>query len=272
MYGTHFGLYWNVILRSELLKFCRFLFNSDCWVSRLNLDEFFAREAFINSEFSSLQREVLVELFGHGHIRNFRTEEFVYLQEDEPSCVYFVVSGHIRLSYLLEDGTPILFSVLPAGESFGELGVFDGGGHAEMATAIGDSSVLAIPQATLFGLFENYGELEKVLGRTVARRYRSYMHLSRILGLKSLAGRLSQCLVRLADVLGDRVEYNGREVLQIGPYLTQTDLGLMARGARGNVNRTLKAWEAEGWIAMDHRRILILERNSLENAAFTDDY
>lgn len=141
-----------------------------------------------------------------------------------------------------------------------------------MATAIGDSSVLAIPQATLFGLFENYGELEKVLGRTVARRYRSYMHLSRILGLKSLAGRLSQCLVRLADVLGDRVEYNGREVLQIGPYLTQTDLGLMARGARGNVNRTLKAWEAEGWIAMDHRRILILERNSLENAAFTDDY
>lgn len=241
-------------------------------MSRLFIDDLLARETFINSEFSGLPREILVELFGHGHIRNLGADEFVYLQDDEPSCLYFVVSGHIRLSYLLEDGTPILFSILPPGESFGELGVFDGEGHAEMATAIGRSTVLAIPQAILFGLFEKYTEIEKALGRSVARRYRSYMNLSKILGQKSLSARLSQCLVRLADVLGDRVIYNGREVLQIGPYVTQTDLGQMARGARGNVNRTLKAWEAEGWIALDHRRILILERNSLENAAFAYDY
>ena len=46
--------------------------------------------------------------------------------------------------------------------------------------------------------------------------------------------------------------------------VTQADLGLMARGARGNVNRALKAWERAGWIAIQDRNILILDRNRLE--------
>lgn len=141
-----------------------------------------------------------------------------------------------------------------------------------MATSVGESTVICVPRSALQALSRRSCELEQAFVRTIARRYRSYIGLSRILGLKTLAGRLSQCLVRLADVLGECVSYNGREVLQIGPFVTQTDLGSMARGARGNVNRTLKAWEAEGWIAIDHRRILILERNSLENAAFAEEF
>lgn len=238
----------------------------------MDLNSLRTQPSFIASEFSKLDEEIIAELLRQGHIRNIKPDDFVYLQEDEATCLYFVYSGHIKLSYLLEDGTPILFSVLPPGESFGELGIFDGEGHAEMATSIGASMVIAIPQAALHALSKHSCMLEKALGRTIARRYRSYIGLSRMLGLKSLAGRLSQCLVRLADVVGEKVVYNGREVLQIGSFVTQTDLGLMARGARGNVNRTLKAWETEGWIAMDHRRILILERSSLENAAFAEEF
>jgi len=238
----------------------------------MNLKEIYNEPGFQSSEISKLSEETLAELFRHGHVRHLRPNDFVYLQEDEATSFYFVQSGHIKLSYLLEDGTPILFSVLPPGESFGELGIFDGEGHAEMATSVGESTVISITRTALHALSERSCELEQALGRTIARRYRSYISLSRILGLKTLSGRLSQCLVRLADVLGERVTYNGRDVLQIGSYVTQTDLGLMARGARGNVNRALKAWAEAGWIAMDHRRILILERSSLENAAFDEGY
>lgn len=227
---------------------------------------------FQASGFSNLSPDLVARLNMLGHVRQLGPNDFVYLQEDEATSFYFVQSGHIKLSYLLEDGTAILFSVLPPGESFGELGIFDGEGHAEMATSIGESTIISIPRSALHGLAEQSAELDLALGKTIARRYRSYISLSRILGLKTLAGRLSQSLVRLADILGEHVPYHGREVLQIGPFVTQTDLGLMARGARGNVNRTLKMWEAEGWIAMEHRRILILDRTSLENAAFAEEF
>jgi hypothetical protein len=49
--------------------------------------------------------------------------------------------------------------------------------------------------------------------------------------------------------------------------ISQTDLGLMARGARGNVNRALKSWEREGWIAMRDRTVLVLNRPRLEALA-----
>jgi len=66
------------------------------------------------------------------------------------------------------------------------------------------------------------------------------------------------------------MQVKGREVACIGPMVTQTDLGLMARGARGNVNRALKSWERSGWIAIVDRSIAILDRSKLEHLAFED--
>ena len=57
----------------------------------------------------------------------------------------------------------------------------------------------------------------------------------------------------------------------LGSIVTQTDLGLMARGSRGNINRVLKTWERAGWIAIEDRRTLILDRARLEGVATEDE-
>lgn len=225
---------------------------------------------FRTSSFGGLDAEAEAALDAATTHRLLGPNEFVYLQDDDANNLYFVRSGHVRLSYLLEDGSPILFGVLPAGQSFGELGIFEDGQHADMATSIGTSSVYCIPAATFRSLRARHPALGEALARTIAHRYRSYILLTRILGLKTLQARLSQCLLRVADGLGDRTDRAGRQVLQVGAFVTQSDLGLMARGARGNVNRALKVWEREGWIAIRDRNILILDRDNLEAIALDD--
>ncbi len=226
---------------------------------------------FEASEFGRLGGDVRAALDRVATHRVLGPNEFIYLQEDDAEFLYFVRSGHIRLSYLLEDGSPILFGILPPGESFGELGVFEAGRHYDMATSIGTSSIFCIPAQTLRSLGAHHPGLDLALAHALARRYRSYVSLTRILGLKSLPARLSQCLLRLADDLNDLTDHGGRKVLQIGASVTQTDLGLMARGARGNVNRALKAWEAMGWIGIRDRCIMILDRGRLEAIAIEDE-
>ncbi len=216
------------------------------------------------SEFSTLSPAVASRLSQIGSVRLYGPNEFVYLQDDEADHLYFVRSGHIRLSYLLEDGSAVLFAILPPGESFGELGVFAGGTHHDMATTIGTSSVFRVPAAELRELDGQGGETALALGRTVARRYRSYIALTRSLGLKTLNGRLSQALLRLSDDLGSTAPFEGRQVPAVGAFVTQGDLGMMARGARSNVNRALKSWERAGWIAVRERAILIVNRPRLE--------
>lgn len=212
-------------------------------------------------------RQSLAQSLGR---RTCGPNEFIYLQDDEADYLYFIRSGHVRLSYLLEDGSPILFGILPPGESFGEVGVFEGGTHCDMATAVGHVVIASIPARTFRTLAQRYPELEAALGRVVARRYRAYVGLTRSLGLRTLHARLSQTLLRLADGLRTRTMYHGREVPFIGAFVTQTDLGLMARGARGNVNRAIKAWERAGWLATQDRCILILNRSQLETVAIEE--
>lgn len=227
--------------------------------------------AFLDSrEFAGISAAARLSLAQALSRRTCGPNEFIYLQDDDADYLYFVRSGHVRLSYLLEDGSPILFGILPPGESFGEVGVFEAGTHCDMATAIGNVTIASIPARTFRALGQRYPELEAALGRVVARRYRAYVGLTRSLGLKTLQARLSQTLLRLADGLGTRTTHRGREVPYIGAFVTQTDLGLMARGARGNVNRAIKTWERAGWLVIQDRCILIVNRPQLEALAIEE--
>lgn len=198
--------------------------------------------------------------------------EVIYLQEEEATHLYFVASGHVRLSYIMEDGSAVLNAILPRGRWFGEMAALDGATHCEMATSIGASVVHSVSIRSFRALSERFPELNRILAHVVAHRYRAYVELARALCLKTLAARLAQALLRVADGLGTRGKFEGCDVPVIGPVVTQADLGLMARGARGNINRALKQWEAQGWIALRDRAIYVLDRESLEALSFEDEF
>lgn len=224
-----------------------------------------------SSGFETLSGVARAALMSTGIRRKLKHNEFVYLQDDDVEALYVVESGHIRLSSLMEDGSAVIYHVLTRGECFGELGVFDGGKHCDMATSLGPSVIVTIPVKAFTAQAAKHPELNLALGRLIAQRYRAYVELTRILSLKSLSARLSQSILRLADSLGTFATYGGRKVPAIGSTITQSDLGLMARGARGNVNRALKDWEQKGWIAIRDREILLLDRNRLNEIWFGDE-
>ena len=199
--------------------------------------------------------------------RSFNTGECIYMQDDEAKYLHVVQSGYVRLSYMMEDGSAVLHAILAAGETFGELGVFEQSHYPDMATAVGPVVTACIPVSSFGEVARHHPTLSRALSQAVANRYRSYLILTRHLSLKTLSARLAQALLRLADGFGLTVVHEGRPVNMIGAMVTQTDLGLMARGSRGNVNRALKAWERAGWIASKDRCILITDRASLETVA-----
>lgn len=226
--------------------------------------------AFSSADFAKLSSGAKADLARAAVRRSFGSNEFIYLQDDEAKHLFFVVSGHVRLSYLMDDGSTVLHGILPPGESFGELGVFENSTYCDMATAIGCLTTASISVQAFKALSVRHPDVGDALARVVARRYRSYVTLTRDLSLKSLPARLAQSVLRLADGLGTRAVVKGRQVGMLGAVVNQTDLGLMARGSRGNVNRALKTWERAGWIAIQDRCILILNRARLEGLSMEE--
>ncbi len=225
-----------------------------------------------SEEFEALPKQAKEMIVQRSATRTFSNNNIIYLQEDDATSFYFVLSGHVRLSYIMEDGSAILYTVVPAGQSFGELGVFDRGTYTDTASAIGDVRVLSVrtelfEKATMFKQ-----DLQSALSRLIAKRYRTYIEVTKSLYLNNLPARLAQSLLRLVDDLGETEDYEGVRVPCLGSAVNQSDLGSMARGTRGNVNRTLKSWEREGWIAVENRRVFVLDRYPLEGLALDEDF
>lgn len=215
------------------------------------------------SPFASLDEVILTALRGIAVRRQFVNGQTIHMQDDKAHFLNVTITGHVRLSYASEDGSTVLHAVLPGGETFGELGVFNRSVYADTANAAGPVALLSLPAVPLLDLARAHPALSDALARSVAIRYREYLALVRDLSLPSLSARLARTLIRLADRLDSHTAQGGRPAQVIGAIVTQTDLGLMARGSRGNVNRALQAWQRAGWITLRDRSIVILNRSAL---------
>lgn len=191
----------------------------------------------------------------------------VYYQDDPTTQMFVLVKGHVRLTYINENGMVILLSVVPPGQSFGEVGAADRSAHCDTAFASGPVQLISIDTACLRSAESPATALNAALAAQVSRRHRSHMDLTRALYMPSLALRLSHILLRMIDLLGNKIRYQGRLVDCLGPVVTQQDLGSMARGTRENVNKTLRGWERQGLIALEDRHILILDNMAISDIA-----
>jgi CRP-like cAMP-binding protein len=195
----------------------------------------------------------------------------IYFQEDDTECLYLVVTGYVRQTYINENGVVTLTSVVPRGHIFGEAGLLDSGPHLDTAFTVGTTEVMQITRGSLKQVMDTHPELREALSGMVSRRYRSYMAMTRALYLPSLSLRLAHVLLQIADVLGNQIRYRGVMIDCIGPIITQQDLGSMARGTRENVNKTLRGWEKAGILALEDRHILLTDRAQLLEIALNSD-
>ncbi len=199
--------------------------------------------------------------------QSFSGNSVVYYQDDPTSHICLLLRGHIRLSYISEDGVVTLLSIVTPGKTFGESGCLQGYEHCDTAFTVGPTEILMIDTSHL-NPDNSYGaELREAMARIIAQRYRSHVEFTRALYLPNLGLRLSHALFFLLKELGNEIRYDGRLVECLGPVVTQRDLGYMARGTRENVNKTLRSWEKEGWIKLEDRHLLVLDRDALEDFA-----
>ena len=221
-------------------------------------------------EFVDLPCQVKDAIARRSIVRTYSNNSVIYLQEDDAKSIHFVVSGYVRLSYLMEDGTAILYSIVPPGHSFGELAVLDRGRYPDTASAVGTTQVLSAKPELIGGNYSGHDEVQVALSKLVMKRYRTYIDATKGLFLKTLQARLALSLLRLVDTLAETTKYCGAQKMCLGPSVNQSDLGAMARGTRGNINRILKSWQSNNWIAIERRKIIILDRQSLLDLTYED--
>lgn len=188
--------------------------------------------------------------------RTYGPDETIVLAGEPCRAVYFILRGQVRVYRLSAEGQAQVLTILGPGQSFNTVPPFlpdpVSPSSAEALTAV---TLDAIPTVDYLQLMRTCPDLAMVVLREFARRLDHLTGLVEDLALHSVTGRLARFLLQQAE--GEAMARRW----------TQAEMAEQLGTVRDVVGRSLRGFEDRGVIRMERGRIVLLDREALEEEA-----
>lgn len=203
---------------------------------------------------SSEQRKYLV---ANIDIHIYNRNEVIYREGEHPKHLMCLVEGKVKVYKDGKGGRQIVRMVKEQG-FFAYRAAFADENFLTGATAFEPSVICLIPIDVIKRLIAENSQLAIYFIKQLSLMLGEADTLMVNLTQKHIRGRLAESLITLEDKYG--VEEDG-STLSI--YLSREDLANMSNMTTSNAIRTLSAFASEGLIAIDGRKIKIIEDGKL---------
>jgi CRP/FNR family transcriptional regulator, cyclic AMP receptor protein len=187
----------------------------------------------------------------------------VFSEGDTGDRLFIVMDGKVKISRAAADGRENLLTVLGPGEMFGELSLFDPGARTATATAVTESTLASLDHDDLRPLLLNEPGMAVQLLRALAQRLRRTNEAMADLVFSDVPGRVAKALLDLAEKFGVE-ETDGTRVHH---DLTQEELAQLVGASRETVNKALSDFATRGWLRLEGRTVLLLDKERLGRRA-----
>lgn len=183
-----------------------------------------------------------------------------FITEGEPiSYLHFLVEGKVKTYRNGITGRDYVVGLVPEGNFFGLRSCFSGDVSCTSAMACGSTTVIGIPMHVVYHLLEVNHRLSLYFLKELSRELNYQEARSISLLHKHLRGRLADTLLLLVEHYG--FEDDGET---ISLSLSRGDLAALSNMTTSNASRTLSLFAGERIIALDGRKIKIINRATLE--------
>lgn len=195
--------------------------------------------------------------------------QVIFDEGDVGDRVFLVLTGKIKISRAAADGRENLLAVLGPGDLFGELSLFDPGPRTGTASALTDVVIASLDHAALRPWLGRRPEAAELLLRVLARRLRRTNDAMADLVFTDVPGRVAKALLDLAERFGGPVMQPGHDqpAVRVEHGLTQEELAQLVGASRETVNKALADFATRGWLRLDSRAVVLLDRERLARRA-----
>lgn len=185
-----------------------------------------------------------------GTVRNFAKGEIIYRQGDLATTFCYLKKGKVSVFMTSIDGMEKTLNTASKGELLGEGAFFDKKPRVSSARAVTNCEVVMIDEQTLTSLFAKHPRLAFELLEILSNRIR-------LLSAQLDSMTFLQADARIARLLLQS-EKDGRVAL------THEEIALAVGVSRVTVSKTLGKFSANGYISTAYRKIIIKNREQLE--------
>ena len=207
-----------------------------------------------NSFFSGVDEEVLRQLASSAVWRVYAPGEIVLLEGETTQGFYYLHSGWLKVVAMSPSGREQIISFLESGDTFYEAGAFSKRPNMATVVALEEAGVWLIERAVVMRLVRERPFLAELLLERMANRLMYLVSLVSDLSLRPVTGRLARLLLDSADEDG---------VLHRPRWYTQAELASRLGTVPDVVQRALRELDQEGLIAVQRRKIVILDQEAL---------
>jgi CRP-like cAMP-binding protein len=225
----------------------------------LEMDEVLARSGI----FQGVDADAAESLAKDLEMIDIRKGDVVFNEGEPGDSLYIVLSGKIKLGRRAADGRQNLVTVLGPSDMLGELSLFDPGPRTATATAVTDARLARLRKQALRPWLTNRPEIAEQLLRVLARRLRRTNDALADLIFTDVPGRVAKQLLQLASKFGSM---DGGH-LRVTHDLTQEELAQLVGASRETVNKALADFASRGWLRLEGKGVVILDRDRLARRA-----
>ncbi|MGI9084614.1 MAG: Crp/Fnr family transcriptional regulator [Aeromicrobium sp.] len=189
--------------------------------------------------------------------------EVLFNEGDEGNQLYVVIDGKVKLGRTSADGRENLLAILGPSQMFGELSFFDPGPRSATATAVTDVELMGLGHDALSPVLAKHSDVALALLHQLAGRLRRTNEVVGDLVFSDVPGRVAKALLDLAGRFGRKAE----DGVHVNHDLTQEELAQLVGASRETVNNALADFASRGWLRLEGKSVVILDRERLARRA-----
>lgn len=187
-----------------------------------------------------------------GRAQRFDEGQLIYLQDTEPTCFYYLVSGRVRSFISDQDGMERTLTFYPAGSLFGEASFFDACPRVSSAVAASPCEIVSIDRNRMTAAIAQNPDLAMALLKYLARTVRM------------LSRHVDEIAFRPADQRVASFLLAQEEGADGVLTCTQDEIASAVGASRVTVSRILSRFAKQGWVETGYRSLQLADRMALE--------
>ena len=216
-------------------------------------------EEIIFGMWDTLTEDERKEISEHLTIEEFQKNEYIYKELEIPKCIKWLISGKVKICKSGVTGRDQILRTIVPSEIFSFRAYFANDDYLTSALSFGHSVVASVPMTIIDKLLHTNIQVCRKLIKQLAIELGKADSRTVSLTQKHIRGRLAESLITLKNSYG--LEEDG---YTLSIYLSREELANMSNMTTSNAIRTLSAFATDKIIAIDGRKIKLINEEELK--------
>jgi CRP/FNR family transcriptional regulator, nitrogen oxide reductase regulator len=239
-------------------------FNNEQSIPYLNLNAMdkntLMTSSFLSSDvFRSLSDEQIAHINRSGFYTTLKTKSQLFRQGDSAQKCYLITRGCLKLIQISEMGKEVILRYIGNGELAAAVAVLKDKVYPVTAEAVEETEAIGWDRPTFLNLMRKYPDIGINILRIVIERLDDVQHRYTEQCTEHVEQRIARSLLRLMQRAGSKTP----EGIHIAIPLSRQNIADYAGTTLFTVSRNLSAWEKNGWVKTERKRIIVTNPHAM---------